>query len=74
MEEAPWFPNKSLFLHLPRWLIHMAVRKRSQFLAGCWQEVLVPQLVDLSSGLEEHDTAAGLSQTDGSERERKNKH
>jgi len=52
----------------------MAVRKRSQFLAGCWQEVLVPQLVDLSSGLEEHDTAAGLSQTDGSERERKNKH
>ena len=53
----------------------MAVRKRPQFLAGCWQEVLVRQLMDLSSGLLEcpHDTAAGLSQTDGSERERKNK-
>ena len=43
---------------------------------SCWQEVLVLQLVGLSSGLLEcpHDTVARFPQTDGSERERKNKH
>ena len=56
---------------------HLGWKGHSQALSqSCWQEVLVLQLVGLSSGLLEcpHDTVARFPQTDGSERERKNKH
>lgn len=49
---------------LTRWLIPMAIGKRSQFLAGYWQGVSVPCHIDLSIELLEshHDLVAGFPQ------------
>lgn len=57
---------KFLEILFARWLTHMAIDRRSQFLAGYWQEASVPFQVVFSLQLHEcpQNMSAGFLQSD----------